>query len=240
MDAKALALLLRSPVTEDMLQFLTRATLRVAPCGRDAQCPSPPATPDGARTRALPSVHTFITRLVRYTNVYTATLLTTVVYLERLRQLLPRDATGIPSTAHRIFLACLILSAKFHNDSSPLNKHWTKYTDGLFTTQDVNLMERQLLRLFDWNVRVFDHDLCRVLAPLLAPIKQDLTRCARLHARSPVPRRAYLCSPAHSLSASSSTSTLVSAGRGSALHKPRPAAALQAPAPFYSIPGHIL
>ncbi|AAS52490.1 AEL195Wp [Eremothecium gossypii ATCC 10895] len=237
MDAKALALLFRSPVTDEMLQFLTRATLRVAPCGRDAQCASPPMS--GGARRTLPSIHMFITRLVRYTNVYTATLLTTAVYLERLRLLLPRDATGIPSTAHRIFLACLILSAKFHNDSSPLNKHWTKYTDGLFTTQDVNLMERQLLRLFDWNVRVGHRDLCRDLAPLLAPIKLDLTRCARMHARSPLPRRA-LCSPAHSLSASSSTSTLVSTGRSSALHKPRPAAALQAPAPLYSIPGHIL
>ncbi|AET39012.1 Pcl1p Ecym_3535 [Eremothecium cymbalariae DBVPG len=192
--SKALQILFKAPVTEDMIKFLTTATLNVIPCGTSEgrypryKYPSPLQSPTKGKVRkacekqwsGLPSLTTFIAKIVRYTNVYTATLLTTVVYLNKLKKVLPKDATGIPSTSHRIFLACLILSAKFHNDSSPLNKHWTEYTDGLFTIQDVNLMERQLLKLFDWNIRVSEHDLHENLSSLLLPIKQDLIRSKRL------------------------------------------------------------
>ncbi|CCC67545.1 hypothetical protein NCAS_0A09870 [Naumovozyma castellii] len=173
---KALPILMKSPVTDDMIRFLTNATLKVLPA---ANYPSPPTSPSESSQPRLPSLMTFITRLVRYTNVYTPTLLTTVCYLNKLKRILPKDATGLPSTIHRIFLACLILSAKFHNDSSPLNKHWVKYTDGLFTLEDVNLMERQLLQLLDWDLRVSEDDLILDLRILLEPIRSDLERSWR-------------------------------------------------------------
>lgn len=115
----------------------------------------------------LPTLREFITKLIDYTNVYTPTLLMTLCYLNRLSLKLPPHATGMPSSRHRIFLSCLILSAKNHNDSSPLNKHWTKYTDGLFTLQDVNLMERQLLSLLDWSIIIREEELLEVMEPLL-------------------------------------------------------------------------
>lgn len=148
--------LLREPVSQPMVRFLADATRSVV------------HTPARHADPKLPSLEQFINALVEQTHVYTPTLLTAAVYLARLRKVLPGDAQGVGSTAHRIFLACLILSAKNHNDSSPLNRHWTKYTDGLFTLEDVNLMERQLLQLLQWNVRVSDDDLARTLAPLYA------------------------------------------------------------------------
>lgn len=171
--SKALHILLKSPVTDDIIKFLTDTTLRVVP---SSNYPTPPGSPGEKHLTRLPSLMTFITRLVRYTNVYTPTLLTAACYLNKLKRILPRDATGLPSTIHRIFLACLILSAKFHNDSSPLNKHWARYTDGLFTLEDINLMERQLLQLLNWDLRVNTEDLILDLQPLLEPIKQDLAR----------------------------------------------------------------
>ena len=178
---KALNILMKSPVTDDMIQFLTHATLRVMPnCGQGAQgaqaYPSPPSSPRGAGANQsrLPSLRTFITKLVRYTNVYTPTLLATVCYLNKLQRILPKDAKGLPSTIHRLFLACLIISAKNHNDSSPLNKHWAKYTDGLFSLEDINLMERQLLQLLNWDLRLSDEDLILDLQFLLEPIKQHI------------------------------------------------------------------
>lgn len=177
---KALNILMKSPVTDDMIQFLTHATLRVMPnCGQGAQAyPSPPTSPRGAAAAPqqprLPSLRTFITKLVRYTNVYTPTLLATVCYLKKLQRILPKDAKGLPSTIHRLFLACLIISAKNHNDSSPLNKHWAKYTDGLFSLEDINLMERQLLQLLNWDLRLSDEDLILDLQFLLEPIKQHI------------------------------------------------------------------
>ena len=148
--------LMNQPVSQTMVSFLADTTRSVV------------HTPAHHTDSSLPTLEQFIDSLVEQTHVYTPTLLTAAVYLQRLRKVLPRDAQGVGSTAHRIFLACLILSAKNHNDSSPLNKHWTKYSDGLFTLQDVNLMERQLLQLLQWNVRVSETDLKTVLAPLYA------------------------------------------------------------------------
>ncbi|CAB4256787.1 similar to Saccharomyces cerevisiae YNL289W PCL1 Cyclin, interacts with cyclin-dependent kinase Pho85p [Maudiozyma barnettii] len=166
---KALNILMKSPVTDDMIQFLTHATLQVMP--NNTAYPSPPGSPKKSR---LPSLRTFITKLVRYTNVYTPTLLSAVCYLNKLKRILPKDAKGLPSTIHRLFLACLIISAKFHNDSTPLNKHWAKYTDGLFSLEDINLMERQLLQLLKWDLRLSNEDLILDLQYLLEPIKQHI------------------------------------------------------------------
>lgn len=170
---KALNILIKSPVTDEMIQFLTCATLRVMPNNCNNAYPSPPSSPKQLQPR-LPSLRTFITKLVRYTNVYTPTLLATVCYLNKLKRILPKDAKGLPSTMHRLFLACLIISAKYHNDSTPLNKHWAKYTDGLFSLEDINLMERQLLQLLNWDLRLSNDDLILDLQYLLEPIKQHI------------------------------------------------------------------
>lgn len=174
---KALKVLMKSPVTDDMIRFLTNCTLKVLP---QHSYPSPPGSPKGNK---LPSLMSFISRLVRHTNVYTSTLLTTACYLNKLKCFLPKDASGLPSTVHRIFLACLILSAKFHNDSSPLNRHWAKYTDGLFTLEDINLMERQLIQLLNWDLRVTNDDLILDLRRLLEPIVEDIERTSRQRRR---------------------------------------------------------
>lgn len=187
LDRKALHILLQSPVNEDMVKFLAttaHSVIKTVPQA-ESKYPTPPTTPDSDSSnstydgRPLPSVYKFIVRLVRYTNVYTQTLLVAAAYLRRLQRALPRDATGIPSTTHRIFLACLILSAKYHNDSSPLNKHWTKYTDGLFSLADVNLMERQLLQLLNWDLRVSEEELIQSLGILINPIRRELERRQR-------------------------------------------------------------
>lgn len=188
---KSLEILFASPVTDNMIKFLTDTALRVLPNStntRRQSYPTPPGSPSnnsnhcaGRNNHGIPSLMTFISRLVRYTNVYTSTLLTTAVYLNRLKKILPKDAAGLPSTCHRIFLACLILSAKYHNDSSPLNKHWTKYTDGMFTLRDVNLMERQLLQLMQWDLRADTPEICDVLRQFVDPIKFDLEKSAKLY-----------------------------------------------------------
>lgn len=180
-DAQALSIFVRSPVSQEMIHHLVVSTLHVLPCQGDKtqSYPSPPTSPTKA-TKPFPSLMTFISKLVRYTNVYTGTLMATLVYLNKLKSKLPQDAQGLPCTRHRIFLACLILSAKYHNDSSPKNKHWTRYTDGLFDLADVNLMERQLLSLLNWDLRVEEQDLIDVLGKFLEPIKIDLKRSAKI------------------------------------------------------------
>ena len=181
------------PVSRDMVSYLARQASQVIRCESpvmDSQQPTPPSTPplDESMDNSmppLPSVETFIASLVTRSQVQTPTLMASLVYLARLRARLPPVAKGMRCTVHRIFLACLILAAKNLNDSSPKNKHWARYTavkgyGGFgFSVPEVNLMERQLLFLLDWETRVEEEDLFTHLEPFLEPIRHRLQIQAR-------------------------------------------------------------
>lgn len=95
---------------------------------------------------SIPPLPTFVNLLAKRSCARTGTLLATLVLLDRLRQRLAQFAKGMPCTCQRIFLATLIVTTKILHDTSPKNKHWTKYAV-YFTLSEVNLMEKQLLAL---------------------------------------------------------------------------------------------
>ncbi|OCL08781.1 cyclin [Glonium stellatum] len=190
----ALDYFIQLPVSADMISYLAQKATQVIRCEQAAQLnknlpPTPPRTPPQdnaqfAREAPLPTVEAFITSLVERSHVQVPTLMTSLVYLSRLKARLPPVAKGMRCTVHRIFLASLILAAKNLNDSSPKNKHWARYSavrgfeNFGFSITEVNLMEKQLLFLLDWDLRINPEDLYQHLEPFLAPIRLHQARQA--------------------------------------------------------------
>ncbi|KAJ1907893.1 PHO85 cyclin-1 [Coemansia sp. IMI 209127] len=126
--------------------------------GLSERLPSPPATPGAGTLTNIPPLDVFITNLVLRSRVQAGTLICTLVYLQRLHHRLPKEARGMECTCHRIFLASLIVAGKYLNDASPKNKYWARYST-MFTVAEVNLMEKQLLFLLDFDLRIDNEDL---------------------------------------------------------------------------------
>ncbi|KAK3291362.1 uncharacterized protein B0H64DRAFT_378109 [Chaetomium fimeti] len=194
LNAKALDKFVYQPVDTDMIEYLAEAAANVIQCDTSMMPPpaqsksrhvSPQREPSARAVKGsdtpLPTIEEFITQLVISSNVQVPTLMSSLVYLRRLKSRLQPMAKGLRCTTHRIFLAALILSAKYLNDCSPKNKHWANYSvvsthaySFGFSRTEVNLMEKQLLFLLDWDLRITQEDLYRELDDFLSPIRSEV------------------------------------------------------------------
>jgi len=109
-------------------------------------------------TDTLPSLEVFIKQTVIDSNTAIPNLFVALVYLDRFGARLAAKVNGAHDSRHRIFLACLVVACKFLNDVTYKNEYWASLWHE-FTVEDVNLMERELLVILNFNLTINPKDM---------------------------------------------------------------------------------
>ncbi|KAI9008949.1 hypothetical protein CLU79DRAFT_775974 [Phycomyces nitens] len=180
LQLQAIANLCQTPITDDLLDLVACEFESIIPCTDNTflqdnpvepkpdiqayktyhDLPSPPLSSSDKHhdtsqfqkfQTSTPSLRAFISTVVKRSQTTTGTLLSSLVYAQRLRSKLAGTSKGMRCTHHRIFLATLITVTKYLHDTAPRNKYWVWYAQ-LFSASEISLMERQLLQLLEYDL----------------------------------------------------------------------------------------
>jgi hypothetical protein len=156
-EDEALRSLISQKVTDKMINHLVEATIYTT------------AFDTSSKSQIFPILKRFITQVVHSSQVPTSTLLSSLVYLSRIRNQLSTRQHILKLSIYNVygvFLSTLILTSKYLNDCSPSNFQWARYSYPLantynfwFTGSQINIMEKSLLSLLDWNLQIRSEDL---------------------------------------------------------------------------------
>jgi len=146
------------PTTDTMIEAVSNIAGQVIVC-------APPTNSNAVSVAPLPI---FVGQLLERSKVHTATFLATLVYLDRFRKKLPPTARGMHCTCHRIFLASLLVACKYMHDTPIKNRTWAAHSMA-FSLAEVNLMERQLLFLLDFDLRIGEKDFTEMIVLHIQP-----------------------------------------------------------------------
>ncbi|KAI9482884.1 MAG: hypothetical protein EXX96DRAFT_555969 [Benjaminiella poitrasii] len=113
------------------------------------------------------SLSVFIDRLIRQEQdqASTGALLASLVLLDRLRLRMcgffsrANNMNRMRCTCRLLFLATLIITCKITKDAPLRNWQWAAYVDQIYSLKDINLMERQILSLLNYQLSITNEDL---------------------------------------------------------------------------------
>ncbi|KAE9410898.1 hypothetical protein BT96DRAFT_969176 [Gymnopus androsaceus JB14] len=88
-------------------------------------------------------------------NVYS---LGSLAYIDRVRPHLKISCSS-NFASERVFLGALIVATKYLNDSSMKNIHWARIVRVYSDKDDVSRIEREILEVLDWELRLTEDDL---------------------------------------------------------------------------------
>lgn len=113
-----------------------------------------PLTPSGLtrfHSRAPPgiSVHDYLNRIVRYTSLEKTSLLSTVIYIDRLCSAFPAFVVS-SLTIHRFLITATTVASKGLCDAFCTNSHYAKV--GGITLGELNVLELEMLARTDWRI----------------------------------------------------------------------------------------
>jgi Cyclin len=113
--------------------------------------PLTPSTLTRFHSRAPPNITLpdYLRRIVKYTSVEKACLLTLLIYIDRVCERQPHFTIS-SLTVHRFLITAITVSAKALCDSYCTNSHYAKV--GGISLRELNSLELEFLRLIDWRL----------------------------------------------------------------------------------------
>jgi hypothetical protein len=115
-------------------------------------------------------------------RIQVATMAVSLIYFRRLQSRIQFGARSFPFSPHSFLLTSLILSDKYLNDNTPSNQWWARHAkvrNGKkvgFATAKINTMERSLLGLLNWNLRVHPEQLSSEIKCLRRTILRQINK----------------------------------------------------------------
>ncbi|KAL0058657.1 hypothetical protein AAF712_014658 [Marasmius tenuissimus] len=145
--------LLSLPVNETLTQYVIETTACVVDYGTLS---SVPPESRAARDLRRAKFTALVKHILSCPDVTTPIVLTTLVYIRRAKPNL--EIATREWALERVFLGSIVLAFKYLNDSCFGNAEWARCT-GTFTNQDICRIERELLQVLDWELRITERDL---------------------------------------------------------------------------------
>ncbi|KAE9391935.1 hypothetical protein BT96DRAFT_924979 [Gymnopus androsaceus JB14] len=159
--------LMDSPISVEMVDYVARQAEKVV---RIEESPNLASYDRGS----LIPLRDYVFRVCSAAHVTVPVLLSTLIYLERLRTSLP-----VLTKEHRVFLATLVIASKYLNDSTLKNAQWSQCSG--FPKSVITAMEIELLGFLDYDLRFDEEEACSMFARfMVTPAQRAHTRAQAL------------------------------------------------------------